>query len=125
MNSRENFTRRSEREGAALAVYHKGALVADLWGGFADRKTGSQWHRDTLASIFCCTKSVAAICVAMKVDQGECSYSDKVVKFWPEFKHNNKQDITIEMILTHRVSANCVCYLSSLEAPRVNYFHTF
>uniref|UniRef100_A0A7I4Y4S5 Beta-lactamase domain-containing protein n=1 Tax=Haemonchus contortus TaxID=6289 RepID=A0A7I4Y4S5_HAECO len=98
----ENFSGNLERDGAALAVYHKGALVVDLWGGVADRAAGSLWNRDTLASIVCCTKGIASICIAMMVDRGECSYSDKVVKFWPEFGSNNKQDITIEMILTHR-----------------------
>ncbi|KAK6015712.1 beta-lactamase [Ostertagia ostertagi] len=101
-NFKRNFTGNSERVGAAIAVYYKGALVVDLWGGLADRTTQNLWDRDTLAGIVCCTKGIAAICMAMKVDQGECSYSDKVVKFWPEFGHNNKQDITIEMILTHR-----------------------
>ncbi|KJH51326.1 beta-lactamase [Dictyocaulus viviparus] len=38
----------------------------------------------------------------MKVDKGECNYEDKVIKFWPQFGNNGKEDITIEMILTHR-----------------------
>ncbi|KAK6053304.1 beta-lactamase [Cooperia oncophora] len=99
---RQNFTGHNERAGAAIAVYHRGVLMVDLWGGVADRSTQNLWNRDTLASIVCCTKGIAAICIAMKVDRGECSYSDKVVKYWPEFGRNNKQDITIEMILTHR-----------------------
>ncbi|VDL78652.1 unnamed protein product, partial [Nippostrongylus brasiliensis] len=99
---RENFIGKREHHGAALAVYHKGKLVVDLWGGVADRVGGKQWNKNTYASIFCCTKSLAAICMAMKVDRGECSYTDKVTKYWPEFGRNDKNDITIEMILTHR-----------------------
>ncbi|WKX97218.1 hypothetical protein Q1695_013133 [Nippostrongylus brasiliensis] len=98
----ENFVGKREHHGAALAVYHKGKLVVDLWGGVADRVGGKQWNKNTYASIFCCTKSLAAICMAMKVDRGECSYTDKVTKYWPEFGRNDKNDITIEMILTHR-----------------------
>ncbi|VDM73349.1 unnamed protein product [Strongylus vulgaris] len=47
-------------------------------------------------------QSLAAICVAMKVYRGECSYSDKVTRFWPEFGKNGKEEITIDMILTHQ-----------------------
>ncbi|EYC41843.1 hypothetical protein Y032_0553g3354 [Ancylostoma ceylanicum] len=97
-----NFRDRLEHDGAALAVYHKGKLVVDLWGGWADRENDRNWTRDTIANIFSCTKSVAAICVAMKVDKKECAYTDKVSKCWPEFGRNGKEDITIDMILTHR-----------------------
>ncbi|KAL6735614.1 hypothetical protein Aduo_006036 [Ancylostoma duodenale] len=97
-----NFRDRLEHDGAALAVYHKGKLVVDLWGGWADRENDRNWTRDTIANIFSCTKSVAAICVAMKVHKGECAYTDKVSKYWPEFGRNGKEDITIDMILTHR-----------------------
>ncbi|KHJ80948.1 beta-lactamase, partial [Oesophagostomum dentatum] len=97
-----NFTNKLERNGAALAVYYKGKLVVDLWGGWADRTNNKDWAKETLANIFSCTKSLAAICMAMKVHSKECDYSDKVTKFWPEFGKNGKEDITIDMILTHR-----------------------
>jgi len=35
--------------GAACAVYHRGRLVVDVWGGLADRTAGRPWTRDTLA----------------------------------------------------------------------------
>ncbi|VDO73344.1 unnamed protein product [Heligmosomoides polygyrus] len=100
----KNFTGEFERAGAALTVIHKGKVVTDVWGGLADCAKNIQWIKNTFAGLFCCTKSLAAICVAMKVDRGECDYSDKVTKFWPEFGQHNKGEITIEMILTHRVS---------------------
>ncbi|RCN26530.1 hypothetical protein ANCCAN_27743 [Ancylostoma caninum] len=104
-----NFRDRLEHDGAALAVYHKGKPVVDLWGGWADRENDRNWTRDTIANIFSCTKSVAAICVAMKVHKRECAYTDKVADFWPQFGRNGKQDITIDMILTHRVGMFRLC----------------
>ncbi|KAK6739125.1 hypothetical protein RB195_020913 [Necator americanus] len=98
----KNFTDKLEHDGAALAVYHKGKLVVDLWGGWADRANGRNWTRETITNIFSCTKSVAAICMALKVYNKECDYSDKVIKYWPGFGQNGKHEITIDMILTHR-----------------------
>ncbi|VDK44788.1 unnamed protein product [Cylicostephanus goldi] len=47
----------------------------------------------------------------MKVHAGECSYSDKVTRFWPEFGKNGKEDITIDMILNHRVAPFNLCFI--------------
>ncbi|KJH51327.1 beta-lactamase [Dictyocaulus viviparus] len=102
MNFRKNFVEGWERGGAAFAVYHRGKLVVDLWGGYADESCTRRWNDDTITVLFSCTKSVAAICMAMLVDRGLCDYGDKVVQYWPEFGQHGKHDITIEMILSHR-----------------------
>ncbi|KAK6739124.1 hypothetical protein RB195_020912 [Necator americanus] len=99
---RHNFTEGWERGGAAFAVYYHGKLVVDLWGGYADKSCNRRWNEDTITTIFSCTKSVAAICVAILVDRGLCNYGDKVVKYWPEFGQNGKEDINIQMILAHK-----------------------
>ncbi|CAJ0606059.1 unnamed protein product [Cylicocyclus nassatus] len=54
---RKNFMYKHERDGAALAMYHKGRLVVDLWGGWADRMNEREWTQNTMANIFCCTKA--------------------------------------------------------------------
>ncbi|VDL72170.1 unnamed protein product [Nippostrongylus brasiliensis] len=99
---RKNFTEKWENGGTAFAVFYRGKLVVDLWGGYADKSCNRLWNEDTITVIFSCTKSLAAICVAMLVDRGLCSYNDKVIKYWPEFGQNGKADITIEMILAHK-----------------------
>ncbi|PIO55468.1 hypothetical protein TELCIR_23145, partial [Teladorsagia circumcincta] len=96
------FHGRMGKGGAAFAVYHKGRLVVDLWGGYADKSCNRLWNEDTMTLLFSCTKSVAAICMAVLVDRGLCSYNDKVTQYWPEFGQNGKGDITIEMILAHK-----------------------
>ena len=53
---RKNFNDGWEEEGASVAVYHKGKLVVDIWGGFAERKYNRPWRQNTLACIFSCTK---------------------------------------------------------------------
>ncbi|KAK5978537.1 hypothetical protein GCK32_019623, partial [Trichostrongylus colubriformis] len=81
--SRKNFHDGWEREGAAIAVYHKGELIVDLQGGYADKSSGRKWTPDTRTVVFSATKAVGALCVAMLVDRGHISYADKMSKLWP------------------------------------------
>ena len=37
------------------------------------------------------------------VDRGLLDYKEKVVKYWPEFGENGKQDITVEQLFSHQV----------------------
>jgi CubicO group peptidase (beta-lactamase class C family) len=52
----QNFEKDWEKGGAALCVYHRGKLVADLWGGYADKESKRLWRKDTLAVSFSSTK---------------------------------------------------------------------
>uniref|UniRef100_A0A8R1TJA4 Beta-lactamase domain-containing protein n=2 Tax=Onchocerca TaxID=6281 RepID=A0A8R1TJA4_ONCVO len=97
-----NFTQRWESEGAAFAVYFEGEKVVDLWGGYADSTSHRKWKNDTMTLLFSCTKSICGICFAMLVDRGQVSYKDLVIKYWPEFGQNDKENITIEMLLSHQ-----------------------
>lgn len=45
-----------EKEGSSVAVFHKGELVVDLWGGFADRTAGRPWEQDTMTVAYSSTK---------------------------------------------------------------------
>ena len=36
--------------------------------------------------------------------RGELKYEDLVSKYWPEFGKYGKENVTIEMLMTHRVS---------------------
>jgi CubicO group peptidase (beta-lactamase class C family) len=86
--------------GAALAVYHRGELVVDLWGG---RRTeeGDPWTRDTLAMCFSTTKGVAATALHVLADRGLVDYDAPVAAYWPEFAQNGKEDITVRHVLSH------------------------
>src|SRR5208337_1216519 len=86
--------------GAAVAVYHRGRRVVDLWGGVRglDRVP---WTRDTLAMCWSTTKGVAAACAHVLADRGELDYDERVVTYWPEFAQNGKGDITVRQVLSH------------------------
>ncbi|TMS34594.1 hypothetical protein L596_002151 [Steinernema carpocapsae] len=97
----KNFKDGWERDGAAFAVFYDGKKVIDLWGGYADTMAARKWKKDTTTVTFSTTKAVAAICVAVLVDRGQLSYDDLVVTHWPGFGKHGKDNVTIQMALSH------------------------
>ena len=49
--------------------------------------------------IFSSGKTIAAIVVAQMVERGHLDYNEKVHTYWPEFKNNGKEDITLADVL--------------------------
>ena len=90
--------------GASLCVYLRGNCVLSLFGGRTGQQTA--WAGDTLVNIWSATKGVTAIAVAILVDEGRLSYTDKVARHWPEFAANGKQDITVAQLLSHQAGLN-------------------
>lgn len=115
---RKNFEEGWEFEGAAFAVYHKGKLVADLYGGYSDASADALWNDKTKTVVFSVTKSIGALCVAMLVDRGWVAYEDKVTTFWPEFGQNGKEDITVEHIVNHQAGLPMFVEDISLEVAK-------
>lgn len=105
---RDAFSANFERDGpyqetgAAIAVYHRGRQVADLWGGWADRARSRPWARDTLINVWSATKGVTATAIARLVDQERLAYDDRVAKVWPEFAAAGKADITVAQVMSHQ-----------------------
>lgn len=91
-----------KEKGGNFAAYYKGKLVVDLWGGYADRESHQRWKNETLATIFSTTKGIAAILAAKLVDQGVLDYKKLVSHYWPEFGFNGKENVTVEMLLSHQ-----------------------
>src|SRR5574341_1809548 len=81
--------------GVALAIYHRGEPVMDVWDGIADETTGKPWERETEAVIFATTKGLAATCLHMLVDRGKVQYDMPVANYWPEFARRGKESITV------------------------------
>ncbi|WP_417449167.1 serine hydrolase domain-containing protein [Kordiimonas sp.] len=96
-----NFEEHAE-VGAAFAVVHKGELVVDLWGGYADAAGTRLWRPDTVSNVWSTTKGVAAICFALLVERGMVNYDDRVATFWPEFAARGKGEITVAQLLSHQ-----------------------
>ncbi len=88
------------RGGAAVAVYHRGELVVDLWGGTRDDEH-DPWESDTVAMCFSTTKGITATALHLLVDRQEVDVDDPVAHYWPEFAANGKDEVTVRHLLSH------------------------
>ncbi|MFL5821703.1 MAG: serine hydrolase domain-containing protein [Solirubrobacteraceae bacterium] len=96
-----NFTRRDE-VGAAVAAFHRGAEVVDLWGGLRDPDRRDPWLRDTLVLVYSTSKGLAAMTLALAHSRGWLDYDERVAAYWPEFARNGKERITVRQLLAHQ-----------------------
>jgi CubicO group peptidase (beta-lactamase class C family) len=94
----ENFAARGE-PGAAVALSVDGRIVADLWGGFADRARAKPWQRDTLVNFFSVSKALCAIALLRLVERGKIDLDAPVALVWPAF---GKETVTPRLLLSHR-----------------------
>ncbi len=88
--------------GAAVAAWVDGALVVNLWGGWADATHTRPWQQNTLTTVLSGTKGLSATCVHQLADRGELDLQAPVAHYWPEFGQAGKQDITLAMVMSHR-----------------------
>lgn len=97
--------------GASVCIYVDGKLVVDLWQGYLDENRTRPWQRDSQVCIFSSGKAVLALGLHLLVEQGLATYDDPVSKHWPEFSANDKKDITLKQVLSHRAG------IPTVEAP--------
>ncbi|PAA87839.1 hypothetical protein BOX15_Mlig005865g1 [Macrostomum lignano] len=91
----------ASRGGSALAVFHHGQLVADIWSGVADPSTSDEWHRRTEANAYSCSsRFLAGVCLARLSAQGYLDYSKPVADYWPELSASNNSAITVLQLLS-------------------------
>jgi CubicO group peptidase (beta-lactamase class C family) len=88
-----------------------GRVVVDVWAGFADRRMGTAWRRNTLGLVFSCTKGILAVCAHQLIEQGRLALAAPVAAYWPEFADGGKESVTVGDLLSHR--AGCRCWTSS------------
>jgi CubicO group peptidase (beta-lactamase class C family) len=88
--------------GASVAVVVDGETVVDLWDGWADEARTRQWERDTVVNVFSAGKGMAALAIAMLVDDGLIDYGATMSSYWPEFASNGKSEITVSQMLSHQ-----------------------
>ncbi|NYI07862.1 serine hydrolase domain-containing protein [Allostreptomyces psammosilenae] len=113
---------RSGGAGAALALYHHGRKVVDLWGGAADPgETGAEpgqagahpgrtgadraarpWEIDTLQLVRSATKGVLAASAALLVQRRRIALDEPVATYWPEFAAAGKAALTVRQALAHQ-----------------------
>ncbi len=86
--------------GAAVAVYHEGEPVVDVWAG--ERGPGAlAWEQDTMALSFSTTKGVTSTALHLCADRGLLDYDRPVARYWPEFAQAGKDAITVRQVLCH------------------------
>lgn len=97
----ENFARRDEI-GAAVAAFHRGARVVDLWGGLRDPARGDPWQSDTLVLVYSTSKGLAAMTLALAHSRGWLDYDERVAAYWPEFAQHGKGGVIVRQLLAHQ-----------------------
>jgi CubicO group peptidase (beta-lactamase class C family) len=93
--------------GAAVAVWHDGTWVADLWGGRADAAGTTAWDRDSIVMPYSVTKPFAAVCALLLVERGQLDLDARVSRYWPGFA----APATVRHVLAHQAG------LVALEEP--------
>ncbi len=93
--------------GAALAAWHDGRWVIDLWGGAADAAGAIPWQRDSIVQPYSVSKPFAAMCALLLVDRGLLDLDAPVERYWPEFT----AQATVRHVLSHQAG------VVALDAP--------
>ena len=88
--------------GAAFAVYYDGEPIIDMWAGYADREAQRRWRNETITLAFSVTKSLMGILFGIMIDRGFAKYGAPVIDYWPAFGQKDKENITLEMFLSHQ-----------------------
>ncbi len=88
--------------GASLAVTHRGKMVVDLWGGYADPEETRPWQENTIVSVTSTTKIMVTIAALMLIDRGLLELDAPIVRYWPEFAAGGKAAVTVRDALTHQ-----------------------
>ena len=96
-----NFARRRE-VGAAVAAYHRGEKVVDLWGGVRDPGNRDPWQQDTMVLVYSTSKGLAGMTIALAHSRGWLDYDERVAAYWPQFGANGKERITVRQLLAHQ-----------------------
>ena len=102
---REAFERNFEDDlelGASFAAYLGDELVADLVGGWSDRRRETVWDARTLCPVFSTTKPIAALVIATLVERGQVDYDKPLSSYWPEFGAEGKDFVTVAEALSHQ-----------------------
>ncbi|MGV9408860.1 serine hydrolase domain-containing protein [Nocardia sp. NPDC003693] len=93
------------RGGGALAVYHHGEPVVDVWAGSAGDEP---WQRETAAVSYSTTKGITVTVLHLLAERGLLDYRAPVAEYWPEFGAAGKSDITVAELLSHRAGLSRV-----------------
>jgi CubicO group peptidase (beta-lactamase class C family) len=107
---RDVFTavlREQRGTGAAVAVWHDGRWIVDLWGGSANAEGTRPWQQDSIVQPYSVTKPFAAMCALLLTDRGSLDLDAPMQRYWPEFTAR----ATVRHVLSHQAG------VVALDAP--------
>ena len=84
--------------GAAVAAWHDGRWVVDLWGGPADAAGLRDWQADSIVQPYSVSKPFVAVCALVLVERGVLDLDAPVQRYWPEFRAR----ATVRHVLSHQ-----------------------
>ncbi|WP_457950159.1 serine hydrolase domain-containing protein [Pseudarthrobacter sp. alpha12b] len=91
----ESFLAEDLRYSAQLAAYHDGVPVVRLTGG-------PDMAPETLTGAYSCSKGVAAMVIALLVQDGVLDLDKTVTHYWPEFAVHGKDRLLVREALSHQ-----------------------
>ena len=83
--------------GSAVAAWHDGRWVVDVWGGWADAALSRPWQRQSLVMPYSVTKPFAAVAVLLLADRGVVDLDAPLATYWPGFA----SPATVRQVLAH------------------------
>ena len=122
----------SARDSAQFSVYHKGVLVVDLAGGYADDEAGWTMGKDSLIVTASTIKAVSAFCIALLVDRYGRNGTGHLVAIlgtnilvYSHLCHNeNKHEYVLLQCVTCVARDHYRCGLDQWEEALVCYYDT-
>src|SRR5215212_8539624 len=95
--------KKRELSGCVVLIGRRDGIVFEhAYGNRAVKPAVEPMTTDTLFDMASLTKPLAtATSIMILVERGQLRLSDKVVKYFPDFAANGKEDVTIEHLLTH------------------------
>jgi CubicO group peptidase (beta-lactamase class C family) len=84
--------------GAAMAAWHDGRWVVDLWGGPADPAGVRRWQADSIVQPYSVSKPFVAVCALLLADRGLIELDAPVQRYWPRFR----APATVRHLLSHQ-----------------------
>ncbi|WP_045731351.1 EstA family serine hydrolase [Pseudarthrobacter chlorophenolicus] len=91
----ESFLAEDPNYSAQLSAYHDGVQVVELTGG-------PDMAADSVTGAYSCSKGVAAMVIALLVQENVLDLDRTVASYWPEFGQHGKDRLLVREALSHQ-----------------------
>jgi len=95
-----------EEMGFQFCVMHKGEVIVDICGGYADKAQSVAVTPDHLFSVYSSGKAIAAIVIAHLAEHDRLGYDQNILSIWPEFGAHGKGELSVAQLLSHQAGVS-------------------